>query len=201
MPRHERGLPSAGRCVIVRAAMKLPSFRTLCSALAFALAAVTLSSCTTVEPAPASASATARVLSGSVLHRERNALPESAKVRVQLIDGNPTEPAPKVFFETTFPTQGKQVPVAFALPFDTAKLEAGRPYALRAYILVDDKIAYITRSRIHIDPNAPPATVSILVTPGTADPVFADSPAPPGPARGGPSRSTLPRGSQGGQSK
>ena len=190
----------------MRAAMKRLSFRTPCGTIAFTLAALLLASCTTVEPAPAGAAraeaTNTKVLNGSVLYRERIALPDSAKVRVQLIDGTPVEGAPKVFAETTFPSQGKQVPVPFALPFEPAKLDAGRPYALRAYILLDDKIAYVTRSRIHIDPNALPATVSILVVPGTADPVLADSPAPPGAVRANPpSRGTLPRGFQGGQSK
>jgi len=60
----------------------------------------------------------------------------------------------------------------------------------------------VTHTRIHIDPNALPAILSILVTPGTSDPAFADSAAPPGPSRGpAPSRNTPPRGSQGTQSK
>ena len=191
------------RCGIVRAAMNLPSLRSLSVALASALAGVLMSACTTVDSAPPGrAEATTRVLSGSVLYRERTALPDGAKVRVQIFDGTPSEAAPKVFAETTFPTQGRQVPIPFALTFDPAKLDPVSSYAVRAYILLDDKIAYVTRTRIHVDPNALPATMTILVTPGTSDPVFADSPARPGPGRGSaPSRSTLPRGSQGTQSK
>jgi len=185
--------------------MKQSSLRLLSVALASALAGVLLSACTTVDSAPAGAgraATTTRVLNGSVLYRERIALPDSAKVRVQIFDGTPSETAPKVFAETTFPTQGKQVPVPFALAFDPAKLEPASSYAVRAYILLDDKIAYVTHTRIHIDPNALPAILSILVTPGTSDPAFADSAAPPGPSRGpAPSRNTPPRGSQGTQSK
>jgi len=169
-------------------------------ALASALAGVLMSACTTVDSTPAAAGraeAKTRVLNGSVLYRERIVLPDSAKVRVQIFDGTPSDTAPKVYAETTFPTQGKQVPVPFALTFDPAKLDPASSYAVRAYILLDDKIAYVTRTRIHIDPNALPTTLSILVTPGTSDPGFADSPAPPAPGRGpAPSRNTFPQGTQ-----
>src|SRR5438045_8048437 len=108
------------RCGIVRAAMKHQLLSALSVALASALAGVLMSACTTVDSAPAGAGraeATTKVLSGSVLYRERIALPDSAKVRVQIFDGTPSESAPKVFAETTFATQGKQVPGPFALTF------------------------------------------------------------------------------------
>lgn len=179
--------------------------RTLSLTLAAALAAVMVSGCTTIEPAAGtqgaasgSAPSSSRVLHGSVLYRERVALPSDAEVKVQLIDAVSNPPEVKVLAETTYRTAGRQVPVPFALPLDASKLEAGRSYGLRAYILIDGKVSYVTATRVNVDPQAPPASVGILLAPGTADPAFADSPAPPGALRppSAPSRSTLPRSSQ-----
>ena len=162
--------------------------RTILATLASALAATLLSAYATAQPAPAPASAkgaetNASVLRGSVIYREKDALPDNAQVRIRLVDATPSEEAPKVFAETTFPTQGKQVPIPFALPIDHAKLDAASGYALRAYILLDGKVAYVTRARVTVDPKALPAALSILVVPGNDDPVVADSPAPPGAVR------------------
>ena len=173
--------------------------------LAVVLAGALIASCTTVDTAPAGTDATpgraqpdARVLQGSVLYRERVPLPQHAEVRVQLVDVAST-PARTltVLAETTFATAGRQVPVPFELRLDPTKLEPGRSYGLRAYILVDGKVSYVTATRVNVDPQAPPVSVSILLMPGSSDPVVVDSPPPPGSMRppAAPSRSTLPRGS------
>ena len=144
-------------------------------ALAFSLAAAMIAA-TAAQAADAPSSA---VLKGSVVYRERDALPDSAQVRVQLVEATPGEEA-KVYAESTFPTQGRQVPIPFTLPVDLTKLDAGRLHTLRAYILVDGKVAYVTRGRVNVDPKAIPVAVTVLLVPGDADPVVVDSPAPPG---------------------
>jgi len=172
------------------AAMTTPTIRALMLSLVTTILAVTVA---WAADAPSSA-----VLKGSVLYRERDSLPDSAQVRVQLVDATPGE-EPKVYAETTFATQGKQVPIAFALPIDLAKLDAAHLHALRAYILLDGRIAYVTRARVNVDPKAVPASVTILLVPGNADPVAVDSPAPPGAVKApppAPTRRTGPRGAQ-----
>lgn len=179
--------------------------RSLLVTLAAALAAVMVPGCTTPEPAPGAsagasggAQASHRVLQGAVVYRERAPLPTNAQVRVQLVDVVSKAPDVLVLAETTFGTAGRQVPVPFVLPVDASKLEPGRSYALRGYILIDGNVSYVTATRVNIDPNAPPAALTILLAPGTADPVVADSPPPPGAIKPAapPSRSTLPRSSQ-----
>ena len=168
--------------------MTTPTIR----ALALSLAAAFLAA-TAAEAADAPTSA---VLKGSVLYRERDALPDNAQVRVQLVDAMPGEET-KVYAETTFATQGRQVPIAFTLPVDMTKVDTSHSHMLRAYILIDNRIAYVTRGRVNIDPKAFPATVSILLMPGNADPEVADSPAPPGAFKPpAPARRTGPRGAQ-----
>lgn len=178
--------------------------RSFLVAVAAAVAAVAVPGCTTMEPAPgASSAATAgaqasrRVLQGAVLYREREALPTDAQVRVQLVDVVSKAPDVVVVAETTFGAAGRQVPVPFALPIDTSKLEPGRSYALRGYILIDGKVSYVTATRVNVDPSAPPATVTLLLAAGKEDAAATDSPPPPGAIKpAAPSRSTLPRSSQ-----
>jgi putative lipoprotein len=170
--------------------------RSLTVSLAAALAAVMLPGCTTVEPAPATAAAAAarpKVLQGSVLYRDKAALPDDAQVRVQLVDVQ-AEPQPAVVAETVFASAGKQVPLPFSLPIDPARVKEGRSYAVRAYIAFGGSTRYVTTARVNVDPQALPESVAILVSPGAADKPVADSPPPPGAVRA-PSRSTLPRGS------
>jgi putative lipoprotein len=170
--------------------MTISTFRALASSLVAAILAV-------AAAAQAADAPPSLVLNGSVLYRERDALPDNAQVRVQLVDATPGE-EPKVYAETTFATQGKQVPIAFSLPFDPSKLDPGHLYALRGYILIEGRIAYVTRARVIVDPKALPAAMSILLVPGNADPVVVDSPAPAGAVKApsAPTRRSGPRGAQ-----
>lgn len=190
-------LPSGPGHGIVRAAMTRRPVRTL--SLAATLAAV-LAACATVETAPgtppsaASAAAPRKVLQGSVLYREKAALPADAQVKVQLVDAKADPPA--VIAETVFGSAGRQVPLPFALPLEASRVEPGRSYALRAYIAFGGQTRYVTTTRVSVDPSALPEVITILVVPGGNDPVVTDSAPPPGAMKPvAPSRSTLPRGS------
>ena len=172
--------------------------RSLIAALAASLAAALLPACATVDTAPAApakAEAPRKVLQGSVLYRDKAALPDDAKVKVQLVDVL-AEPQPVVVAETLFGSAGKQVPLPFALPIDLTRVKEGRSYALRAYIEFGGATRYVTSARVNVDPYALPTSVAILLIPGEADKPVTDSAPPPGAMRPvQPSRSTLPRGS------
>ena len=166
--------------------MTRPPTHPLSVMLVAALAAWLVAACASVEPtggAPAKqAEAPPKVLKGSVLYREKATLPDNAQIKVQLVDATPSPSGaePVVLAETAFATAGRQVPVPYALRVDGVKAEPGRIYALRASILIDGKVQYITGSRVSVDVDMLPESVSILVRPGTVEPVAADSPAPPG---------------------
>ena len=171
---------------------------------AAALAAAALAACTTLEPAPgatapapgvtAPAPAAARVLQGSVVHAQKTALPDDAKVKVQLVDVK-GDPVPVVVAETTFSSGGRQVPLPFSLPVDLARVQEGRSYALRAYIEYGGRTQFVTATRVNVNPHAMPATVAILVTPGESDAAPTESAPPPNAMRPrAPSRNAPPRG-------
>jgi putative lipoprotein len=69
-----------------------------------------------------------------VIHRERLALPAAATVEVRLEDVSIVDAAAVVLAEQTIATNGRQVPIAFELSYDPARIEPNRRYGLRASI-------------------------------------------------------------------
>jgi putative lipoprotein len=94
----------------------------------------------------APASAATRTLHGSILYRERIALPPDARVQVQLLDVSRADAPSATIAQTSFRPRG-QVPIAYRLRFDEAKLKPRRSYALRATISVGGKLWFTSTSR------------------------------------------------------
>ena len=84
----------------------------------------------TVPPAP-NALVT---LTGTALYRERIALPPDARLAVRISDVSRMDAAAPVIAETEAATQGRQVPLAFALDYDPARLDARGRYGVSARI-------------------------------------------------------------------
>ena len=168
---------------IVRAAMKtrIP-LKPLSVTLASALAVVMVPGCATVEPTPASAAPAgqsgpqAKVVRGSIVYREKVALPTDAEIVVQLLDvTRPERPVPNA--TVTLRVDGRQVPIPFALPIDPAKV-TGRLHALHATIRFGGKTQFVTGARVNIDPASPPQSIVMTVVPGEDDRIVEDAPAP-----------------------
>ena len=183
---------------IVRAAMKRTSpMKSLSVTLASALAVVMVPGCATVEPTPAPAPAAgkaepaAKVIRGSIVYREKVALPPDAELVVQLLDVTKPD-KPVVNAEAKIRTDGGQVPIRFALPLDPAKL-TGSVHSMRASIRFGGKTQFVTGARVIIDPSSPPQVLVMTVVAGDTERAVDDSPAPGG-GRGPPPRMVPPRG-------
>lgn len=86
---------------------------------------------TTVPPAPS----TSLTLIGTVLYRERIALPPDARLSVRISDvGRMDAPAP-VIAETEMATEGRQMPLAFSLTYDPVRIDPRGRYAVSARIM------------------------------------------------------------------
>ena len=150
--------------------------------LASALAVVMVPGCATVEPAaPAPVPATqpgtqAKVVRGSVVYREKIALPPDAEIVVQLLDVTRPD-RPVVNASTTVKADGRQVPIPFALPIDPAKV-TGRLHALHASIRFGGRTQFVTGARVNIDPASPPQSIVMTVVPGEDDRIVEETPAP-----------------------
>lgn len=83
-------------------------------------------------------------ITGTVSYRERMALPPDAVIHVQLLDMSVWEMPPPVVAEEKFPLGNRQVPVAFELKVDPAKIDFKHSYALRARIVVGYDIRFLS---------------------------------------------------------
>lgn len=73
-------------------------------------------------------------LTGEVTYLPRIALPPDAVVRVQLRDVSRSDVLAKTIAEQTVSTEGRQVPIPFALSYDPDRIQLNRRYAVRAEI-------------------------------------------------------------------
>ena len=185
---------------IVRAAMKpISPMKSLSVTLASALAVVMVPGCATVEPTPASAPTAgkaepaATVIRGSIVYREKVALPPDAELVVQLVDVTKAD-KPALNAEVKVRTDGRQIPIPFALPVDPAKL-TGSLHSMRASIRFGGKTQFVTGARVNIDPSSPPQSLVMTVVAGDTERTIVDSPAPsPGGGRVPPPGMIPPRG-------
>jgi uncharacterized lipoprotein YbaY/membrane-bound inhibitor of C-type lysozyme len=97
-------------------------------------------------------------ITGTVSYRQRMALPPEAKIHVQLLDMSVWEMPPPVIAEETFTVGNRQVPVAFELKVDPAKMDRRHTYALRARIVVGYDIWFLSElpSVVPLRDNAAP---------------------------------------------
>lgn len=81
-------------------------------------------------------------LEGTVTYAQRIALPDNAVVDVTLEDISRADAPATVIAQQTIETNGKQVPIEFALQYDPAVIDPAARYAVRARITVDGKLAW-----------------------------------------------------------
>ncbi|NDJ83584.1 lipo-like protein [Vibrio campbellii] len=97
-----------------------------------------------------SAEASMKTITGTVAYRERIALPPHAVVTVALEDVSLADAPAKVLAKQTFETEGKQVPLAFELSYNSNDIQPNHRYSLRARIEVDGKLRFINDTSIPV---------------------------------------------------
>lgn len=97
-----------------------------------------------------SAEASMKTITGTVAYRERIALPPHAVVTVALEDVSLADAPAKVLARQTFETEGKQVPLAFELDYNSNDIQPNHRYSLRARIEVDGKLRFINDTSIPV---------------------------------------------------
>jgi putative lipoprotein len=129
----------------------------------WALAALLLAGCASVDEAPVPPSAT---VTGTVTYRLRIALPAEAVVRVSLTEISGTDAPAILVARTTIPTHGRQPPIAFSLPYDPARLDPRARYAVDARIEVEGRLLFIATQRYPVITGGHPARdIEIAVEP------------------------------------
>ncbi len=103
-------------------------------------------------------------LKGTVTYRERIALDPGAVIEVQLLDVSKADASAAVIATQTIKSDGKQVPIAFELAYDPAKIDEHFRYAVKAQILVNGGLRWTSQQSYPVLTQGSPASdIEIVV--------------------------------------
>lgn len=102
-------------------------------------------------------------VNGSVVYRDRMALPDNAQITVTLSDVSLADAPAKVLSSVTFPAEGKQVPFMFRLPYTAEQVSVADRIALAATISVDGKLFYTTTTMYEVLTHGQPSQMDVIV--------------------------------------
>lgn len=100
---------------------------------------------------PTASVAAEQTIRGSVVYRERIALPPEANLTVQLLDVSLADVAAQVIGETKI-SDISGSPIPYSLHFDANQLLPGHSYALQARIAAGDTLWFVNDTRHAIEP-------------------------------------------------
>ncbi|MFC4256070.1 hypothetical protein GRI97_11925 [Altererythrobacter xixiisoli] len=84
-------------------------------------------------------------LTGTVAYRERMALPDNARISVQLADVSRADAPATIVAQTSFRSNGRQVPIPFTLQYNPNRLQPNGRYTVSARITgADGTLMFIT---------------------------------------------------------
>ncbi|WP_395318690.1 YbaY family lipoprotein [Variovorax sp. UC74_104] len=102
-----------------------------------------LSACAMPSSPSAGGSAAQLRVTGTVTYRERIALDPAADIVVQLLDVSLMDAPSKVLAEQRIKANGRQVPFAYELKVDAARIDPRMRYAVSARITRGDQLLFI----------------------------------------------------------
>jgi putative lipoprotein len=127
------------------------------------LAAFTLAACSGMSAAPVGGGAGAARVTGTVTYLQRIALPPTAVIKVQLIDVSRADASATVLGEQLITAGGKQVPFAFEIPYDPAKIDQRFSYAVSARIEDGGKLLFINDQRYAVITRGAPTHLDMVL--------------------------------------
>jgi putative lipoprotein len=110
------------------------------------------------------------VVTGTVAYLQRSALPPDAIVHVQLQDVSAQDKPARIVAEAKIPTEGKQVPIAFRIPYAATDIDPAHRYVVRATISVGGKMIFTSTTAYPVITGGASTEVAIMVQPVSAHP-------------------------------
>lgn len=101
-------------------------------------------------------------LTGTLMYRERIALPPGAEVQVKLVDVSKADAPAETVAEKSFKVE-KQPPIEFELPYDASRIRAEGAYALEASIAHEGRVLFRTAERVPVLGKDAPAKVEVVL--------------------------------------
>ena len=108
--------------------------------------AATLAACTAVAPAPDKAPSV-KTLSGTLTYRQRIAIPPQTEAIVRLLDVSRADAPATLIAEQRFRTDGRQMPLPFALTYDPARIDSRMSYAVSGELRVGERVLFLNTTR------------------------------------------------------
>jgi uncharacterized lipoprotein YbaY/heat shock protein HslJ/uncharacterized lipoprotein NlpE involved in copper resistance len=109
-------------------------------------------------------------VTGSVVYRQRIALPPDAIVHVKLQDVALADSPAKTLAEVDIPTAGRQVPISFRVAYTPADVDPSHRYAVRATITSGGKLLWTSTQSYAVITQGNPTEVQVLVEQAAASP-------------------------------
>ena len=110
------------------------------------------------------------MITGTVTYRVRMALPANAAIDVRLEDVSRADAPAAIIAENIFAAGGKQVPIPFQLTYSPGDIQAGHRYQVRAQIMVEDKLLFVTTRAYPVLTNGAPSMVNMVLQPVSSGP-------------------------------
>lgn len=103
------------------------------------------------------------VVTGSIVYRDRMALPDDARITVSLSDVSLADAPAKILSSVTFDAEGKQVPIMYKVPYTVDQVRAADRIAITATITIDGKLVYTTTTMHEVLTHGQPSRKDIIV--------------------------------------
>ena len=126
------------------------------------LSTLLLAGCSAPGVVPTGGGAGASV-SGTVAYRERIALPPTAVIKVQLVDVSRADAPAVVVGEQLIEAGGRQVPFAFKIPYDPARIDQRYTYAVQARIEDGGRLLFINDQHYAVITRGAPTDVAMML--------------------------------------
>jgi len=104
-------------------------------------------------------------VTGGVTYLQRSALPADALVIVRLEDVSRQDAPGLLIGEQDIGTEGRQVPIPYAVLYDAQQIDKGHSYAVSARIMHGDKVLFQSDEPYRVITQGNPTSVDITVKP------------------------------------
>jgi putative lipoprotein len=104
-------------------------------------------------------------VTGTVSYRQRIALTPDAIVEVKLLDVSRADGPATTVAEQTIKPAGRQVPIAFELQYDPARINQRSRYAIQARILEGGQVRFANSQAYPVITGGRPKKVNVIVNP------------------------------------
>jgi len=127
------------------------------------IAALVLAGCAGTSAAPSAGGAASGRVTGTVTYAQRVSMPPNAVIKVQLVDVSRADAPATMLGEQIITAGGKQVPFAFEIAYDPAKIDQRLSYAVQARIEDGGKLLFINDQRYAVITRGTPTHVDMVL--------------------------------------